>query len=87
MKLYTENNANAFIAKQIVEHKMPKITTAKWETKTVRIDGRFAKVYSRNNGSYFIKKGVNYYVASADFKNHEKFATELKIDKAAAAAA
>jgi hypothetical protein len=75
MKFYTEIATETetttfnFTAKQIIAHKMPKIDSDKWETRKMNIGGKFTTVYSRNNGSYFIMNGMNYYVADNMFKN------------------
>lgn len=76
MKIQENNNVEnnlTFTAKKIIEHKMPKINTDKFETRSVRLNGKFVKTYSRNNGTYFIVGGTNYYVDDAMFKYFNKF--------------
>lgn len=74
MKLFT--TTQIFIAKQIIDHKMPKIDSEKWTTRRVNIGGKWTTVSSRNQGSYFNIDGINYYVATGDFKEVKSVKTK-----------
>lgn len=69
LKLKTKDAGITFDAKVIVDHKMPKIDSDKWDKRKVNIGGNWLQVSSRNNGSYFVFDGTNFYISDGRFKD------------------
>jgi hypothetical protein len=68
MKLLNKKEGLTFVAKRIIDHKMPKLTGDAWVSRKLNVGGKFVTAKSKNDGTYFVLDGTNYYVPEAGFK-------------------